>query len=696
MSIQQVKSLVQFSRGTKLVWETFDKPIPDGVVIYSTDDGVFKLGDGVSAFKDLPTLFTYANLISAQGGISELFEEPVIAQNGNIVIISTDPITGIQKYVVSETKLTDLITPFDDLEADNTAQDAVIVQLMDIALSVDSNIGSSDNDEIIVVNSGRYMSSGFTLQDIRDQAAVNVDSAPGSHMDEPMFYSDSNMTIVVDKWDLYDNTIYYVDILGFNNTTDAPVFGLTSLNTNIAITQISGSKFRIQLNDVTGNLEDRPAVLVASVDNALGNALIRKAISIVVKTVSIFAYAYGSYCKEFNAVTEDSSGNIIAVGTCRTDGTGSTTDNGLIVKFDANLNILAKKVYAGSGFTDIFYDVTVDVYDNIYVVGVTTSEGQGSPTYQNGLIIKFDSDLNIVYRKIYSGDSTDYFAGIAIYLDEIFVIGPSLSQASTSGFIVKFNLSLGIISRKAFEGSLASDLKKITVVNDTIYVVGSGVQGSNVAVILKIDRSLNVLATKYISSDTHFENITSFNNALYVVGRYSPDGLTSKALVVKFDLDLNVLIKKTYATSNTYLFYGVKVDSYGNVWCVGKQSSQNYGLIVKFDANLNNAQEKLIQIGGNPNSLHDLYINSLNNVFGFGEYNDGALIFKFPNTLPSGSFSGTVLSGLSITDGAGSIVEFAGTFVDATVTTVDSTLTLTDSTAPINSLNISVTIDTLH
>src|SRR5574343_45399 len=103
--IKQIKSLVQFSRGSSLVWAALTTPIPDGAVSFSIDDGVFKLGDGVTLYNALPVLFTYDELVSAQGGLSKHFITPAIEQNGNIVIVSFDPVTNTIKYSVSDTTL---------------------------------------------------------------------------------------------------------------------------------------------------------------------------------------------------------------------------------------------------------------------------------------------------------------------------------------------------------------------------------------------------------------------------------------------------------------------------------------------------------------------------------------------------------------------------------------------------------------
>ena len=116
MSVLQIKSMVAFTRGSSLLWNALATPIPAGVVAFSIDDGAFKLGDGVTTFANLPSLFTYADLVSAQGGVSGYFAQPDIVDNGKIVVIALDASTSTMKYAVSNVSLASLLTSIDALE----------------------------------------------------------------------------------------------------------------------------------------------------------------------------------------------------------------------------------------------------------------------------------------------------------------------------------------------------------------------------------------------------------------------------------------------------------------------------------------------------------------------------------------------------------------------------------------------------
>lgn len=134
-----------------------------------------------------------------------------------------------------------------------------------------------------------------------------------------------------------------------------------------------------------------------------GNEIVGKDININVIPTDIITAIYGGSSQDyFTDVAIDSSGNIYAVGSTASEGSGNT--DALIVKFDSSLNKLAGKIYGGAN-GDIFYGASIDSSGNIYAVGITNSEGTGG----EALIIKFDSSLNKLAGKRYGGTGNDEF-----------------------------------------------------------------------------------------------------------------------------------------------------------------------------------------------------------------------------------------------------------------------------------------------
>ena len=609
MSITQVKSMVQFSRAGNLVWSAMTSLLPAGVVSFSIDDGVFKLGDGVTPYSQLPVLFTYGELISAQGGVSGLFEEPVIAQNGKIVVVTFDAGSNTTMYSVSDTSLAQLLTDIEAIETTNVGQDTAIAELLAIALGLDAGINTGGDNNIITIQNRRYSNSGTTVAGAQSQISSAITFVPGSHMEEVEFYRDVTKTSKVDKLSLVDGGIYYVDIVGFNNNVASVVCELTATNTDIIITNISGGLFSVQFNGLTdnGTYDEMPAVLVASVDDGTGNRTVKKAIACLVQKQQLIAAVYGGLDDEYlYSATIDSSDNIICAGYTASEGAGSY--DALVIKFDSSLNIIARKRYGGSG-NDVFYGVATDSSNNIICAGHTSSEGTGST---DGLVVKFDSNLNIIARKRYGGVNVEYFYGVAIdSTNNIICAGITNSEGvgSVDALVVKFDSSLNIIARKRYGGASADQFNAVAV-----------------------DSSNNIICAGNTGSE----------------GAGSDD-----ALVVKFDSSLNIIARKRYGGSGNDYFYNVAVDSSNNIICAGSTASE-----------------------------------------GTGSYD--VLVIKLPSNIPSGSFTGTVLTGLTLTDSTLTLADSALTLADSALTLADSVLTLGDSTLTLADSTLTLEKDILN
>ena len=709
--IKQIKSLVQFSRGTSTVLDGLPTLIPDGVIIYSIDDGVFKLGNGTLKYSELPTLFTYQEMVSAQGGISGIFEDPEIADNGKVVIVKFDAGTNDIYYGVSDVSLVSVLTDISALEEANTTQTATIGTNLSKALMLDSDIVTASDDNVIVINNRRYTNSGITLTNVQNQIASQVTYTPGSHLEEAIFYSTQNKTTTVNKLNIPDDSSVYVDVIGFNNNESTLVYGLTAANANVTIQSVSGSLFKVTFDSVTSGIKDNtPIVLIASVDNVAGTAKVEKVISCLIVRQRIIATVYGGSSNDrFYGVAVDSSDNIICVGETSSEGSGG---DALVVKFDSNMDIIARKIYGGSS-TDRFYGVAVDSSDNIICVGSTASEGLSG---NNALVVKFDSSLNIAARKIYSGNSGDYFESVAIDgSNNIICVGYTGSEGAGSYdiLIVKFDSSLNIVARKYYGGTGVDYFQDVAIdSSDNIICAGytnSEGSGNNDALVVKFDSSLNIVARKYYGGTgaDYFQDVAiDSSDNIICVGATSSEGVgQSDALVVKFDSSLNIVARKYYGGSVVDQFNSVDIDSSDNIICVGYTNSGRAGgtdtLVVKFNQSLNIEVSKCYG-GGGADEFWSVAIDSFNNIIcvgytgseGSGSYD--ALILKLPNNIPSGTHTGTILTNLTLTDSTLTLANSNLTLANSTLTLANSTLTLANSTLTLANSTLTLEKDILN
>ena len=568
------------------------------------------------------------------------------------------------------------------------------------SIGADSDVGCviDGNNDIII--SGYTVIAGSTDAIVTKLPSVITTGIYTNKFFTDLVLADSNLiassdvsTVANSGLTLADSTLTLANsAMALNDTTGAIV-------TDTTIMDATPNIFKVVIDDVmTGSTSQVIPTFNISAND--GVTTVAKAINTNINRAGIIEAIYGgSGVEQFSGLKVDKSGNIYCTGWTSSEGSGGS--DALIVKFDSNFNILAKKRYGGTGTDDLFNHVAIDSAGNIFCSGYTNSEGAGS---YDGLIVKLDSNLNILVKKRFGGTSTEYFYGMTIDLDNnIFCIGATSSegQGSNDALIVKFDANLNIIAKKRYGGTSSEQYLRILSCPDgnIVAVGGTYSEGPNTPansniLIMKFDVNLNIVARK-VYGGANFEQCTSVavdtNNNIYAVGNTTSEGVGSPtysdAIIIKFDPMLNILAKKRYGGSNSDYFRGVEVDSLGNIICVGNTLSEIFGgttygdaILVKFDSNLNLLSAK--RYGGTSDDYFiRMDIDSSNNMYvtGFtmsgGSGNQDALIVKFPTNLSTGSFTGSVLTGLTITD----ITTFTLNDI-TTFTLADSTLTLDDTT----------------
>ncbi len=303
------------------------------------------------------------------------------------------------------------------------------------------------------------------------------------------------------------------------------------------------------------------------------------------------AMAYGGGRNdEFFAIATDGEYVYVAGYTLST---GFGGYDGMIVKLDERLTPLKAKVFGGSSY-DGFYGAYSDgTY--IYAVGYTYSEGSGG---YDAIVVKFDRDLNVVAKKVIGGRSHDWFYEITGDGRYLYAVGytMSLTLRSYDAFIVKMDRDLNVLAMKALAGSGYEGFHYVTTDGSHVYAIGVTTTlgfGRNDGLVVKFDSDLNVLASKvYGGSDfDFFFGIAARDNRIYVAGYTMSAGSgQNDSLLVEFDEDLNVLKQKAYGGAGND---GVATLSFmgDDLYAVGYTESEGSGgkdvLLLEVDGDLN-------------------------------------------------------------------------------------------------------------
>ena len=184
----------------------------------------------------------------------------------------------------------------------------------------------------------------------------------------------------------------------------------------------------------------------------------------------------GSSNDVFYSIVEVSGGYVAVGYSISTDISGlpnSGNSDAVIVKFDTNGNLVNQYSYA-SGVNETFYSVE-KTSDNGYIISGSKMNG----SYTDGLICKYDSSFNLVWSKTLGGSKDESFRNVNVLSDGYVVTGTTTSttingmtsSGSEDGIIVKYGLNGNIVWQKLYGGSDRDWLNNSYVDNDYLYTL---------------------------------------------------------------------------------------------------------------------------------------------------------------------------------------------------------------------------------
>ena len=264
---------------------------------------------------------------------------------------------------------------------------------------------------------------------------------------------------------------------------------------------------------------------------------------------------------------------------------GSNNDNNnyyekaKVSSYDKDFNKLKEKLY-NNEFSSVYYDLVVDD-DSVVTVGSFEENKKAHKNkHTKALLVKYDKDGNVLFEKTFGKLNKTSFTGI-INEDSYYATGYSNSSIDKSGgaYLLKIDKINGNIKwKKHFGNKKYAKYNDLVKIDDYIYAVG--LYDKNVGLIAKYDlKGKMVSYKKYVSSDDiGFSSIAYDEDYLYVIGSKTNGEESKKALIVKYDYDLNkedeVIYGTKYARYNKLLLDGDKLI------VVGIEKKKNYNGII--------------------------------------------------------------------------------------------------------------------
>jgi hypothetical protein len=260
------------------------------------------------------------------------------------------------------------------------------------------------------------------------------------------------------------------------------------------------------------------------------------------------------------------------------DWTGITGNGGMeaiLVKYDNDGNIIWRRNFGGSG-TDSYSAITA-VSDGVVAVGRSTGSSFGNGDWvgftarasngndEDAIIVKYDNDGNVVWKRNFGGQREDWFHSVTAVSDGIVAVGFSSAirggdwdgfsgRGGRDAIIVKFDNDGNVVWKRNFGGRGHDVFNSVTVVSDGIVAVGYS-EGSSMgngdlenleqrhptlghAIVVKFDNDGNIVWANSLPPTRVFRSVVAVSDGVVAVG-YIGGVTLSWGLIVKIDNDGN-------------------------------------------------------------------------------------------------------------------------------------------------------------
>lgn len=317
-------------------------------------------------------------------------------------------------------------------------------------------------------------------------------------------------------------------------------------------------------------------------------------------------YAYNEIYKvndnknRYDAIAYKDDGGYVVVG-CTNDKTSA-----YIAVYNSDGKKTNEKTYSGQH--TYFYSV-IQTTDNNFVVVGQKSTGKN---YSDALIVKFDSNLNVIWENTYTGSKYEAFKSVIETSDGNIVAVGTADQINgniepAKGLIVKYDKSGNQLWANTIGGTSCDEFNSVVETSDNCYaVVGKfkskdlenlEINGEADAVIFKYNSEGELLWKKSYggSSYDEFDSIIkTFDGGYIAVGTTASkdiddisDSAQWKCLIVKYDKNFNLLWNKGYGSGHQSGFLSVVELKNNNIMVVGETHSVSpiqHGILIEYDA----------------------------------------------------------------------------------------------------------------
>jgi hypothetical protein len=300
------------------------------------------------------------------------------------------------------------------------------------------------------------------------------------------------------------------------------------------------------------------------------------------------------------AITVDKKGFIYVTG--NSEETGFGTDAFCTIKYSpSGSQIWAVRYHRTPHFYDDPQAIAVDKYGNVYVTGMSSSDG--SYYGYDYLTLKYDSSGALKWDRYYNGPVNNSDLARSIAVDDscnIYITGESATYQNTGGYCtIKYNTNGDSIWVRRYDGLPGGghpNLGKKLVIDKWSNVYVTGISYTSItheySTIKYSSQGVQQWVSNYRNPTNGFSEpyaiAVDSNLNVFVTGKTSGTGISDYA-TVKYNIDgVQQWVKIYNGPGNSYdEAHGISVDMQGGTYVTGwsqDSSQQNIFMTIKYDS----------------------------------------------------------------------------------------------------------------
>jgi hypothetical protein len=333
----------------------------------------------------------------------------------------------------------------------------------------------------------------------------------------------------------------------------------------------------------------------------------------------------GSADDRANSIAMDSNGNIYSTGSTRSFGAGGA--DVLLLKYDPSGSLLWSKTWGGFA-DDNGIAIKVDGIGNVYVAGSTASFGAG---WYDALLLKFDANGNLLWSRTWGGGSFEQAYDIALDASGNIYLAAESYSYGLSAVLLKFSSNGDLLWTRTWKGPATYDATYSLDIDNAGNIYLAGISWDYSAgdhrsiLLLKYDSQGNLVWNKNWTGPGNDEASGSKvirvdgGGNIYLASRTSSFGAGDyDVLMLKLDNNGNLIWARTWGGAGYESGYGLAFDSAGNVIVAGQTKSFLGGvssaLLLKYATTGNLLSSKIW--GGNGDAgASSVWLNQAGNAF---------------------------------------------------------------------------------